>query len=41
MSVRGEEVPSDVAPPNDFACRQRHELRVAALDVVQYELAGL
>ena len=41
MSVRGEDMPLDVEPSNDFACRQRHELRVAAFDGVQHELAGL
>ncbi len=41
MSVRGEEMPSDVAPPDDFAFRQSNELRVATFDVVQHEFAGL
>jgi hypothetical protein len=41
VSVRGEEMPSNVAPPDDLASRQSNELRVAAFDVVQHEVAGL
>ena len=41
MSVCGEDMPSDVAPPDDFACRQSDKLRVAAFDVAQHKFADL
>ena len=41
MGVRGEEMPSNVAPPNDLAFSQSNELRVAAFDGAQHEFASL
>jgi hypothetical protein len=41
MSMRGEEMPANVAPPNDFVFCQSNELRITTFDVLQNEFAGL